>query len=177
MNPTLRLVLLTAAFLTGAALDAAPPAISVRQNAPLRFGSFMVFGHGSRGVGTGGEVLDSGIVGTTAEAPGPATFTVSYDRGNESRRALDITVEVTVSHSGHVTLGAITASLSNLTSDLAGGASLVAGRPVRITLAGCAQRVCSRAFRVGGRIDVTRSHGSGQITFPLLVGATVVSVD
>jgi hypothetical protein len=167
---------LLGALVPSAPVQAVPPAISVRQDAPLRFGSFMVFGSGSRSVGTSGEVFDSGIAGAGDEAPAPAFFTVSYDRGNESRRSLDIEVDVTLAQVPPVTLGGIRASLSNLSTDLPGGGALVPGRPVRISMTGCAQRVCARSFRVGGRLDVSRSYGAGQLTLPLLVDAVVVSV-
>lgn len=157
------------------AVRADQPTISVSQNAPLRFGSFMVFDSGSRTVGVAGDVLDSGIAGTPEEYPAPAQFTVSYNRGNESRRPLELVIEVTLADVPPVTLGGIRASVSNLTSDLPGGAALLPGRPVRITIANCSQRVCGRSFRIGGRIDVSRSYGAGQLTLPLLVQAVLIS--
>lgn len=178
LGETLRLLLaLSCALALSAPVEAVPPAVSVRQEAPLRFGSFMVFGSGSRTVGTSGEIFDAGIVGAGDETPAPAVFTVSYDRGNESRRSLDIEIDVTLASVPPVTLGGIRASLSSLSSDLPGGGALVPGDPVRITMTGCTQRVCARSFRIGGRLDVSRSYGAGQLTLPLLVDAVVVSVD
>ncbi len=159
------------------AAAADPPSVSVTHIAELRFGSFLVFGSGSRLVGPSGQIIDSQIYPTPAEPAGPAQFTVSYDRGNESRRPLRIVIELALSAAPPVVLGGINAALSNFTSDLPGGGVLAPGQVVTVTLDNCTQRVCSRTFRIGGRIDVHRSWGAGRLTFPLLVDAAVVAVD
>lgn len=169
-------VLGLAALTWGGAAQANPPKVTVVENAQLRFGSFLVFGSGARYVGPAGEIVDSQVYPTPAEPAGPAQFTLSYDRGNESRRPLDIVVELVLSPPP-VLLGGIRASLSNFTSDLPGGGILAPGKVVSVTLGKCTQRVCSRSFSIGGRIDVQRSWGGGRLTFPLLVDAVVVAVN
>jgi hypothetical protein len=50
------------------------------------------------------------------------------------------------------------------------------GTTMTLTLRGCAQRRCGTSFRVGGRLQVTRNYGGGELVFPLPAVATVLAV-
>lgn len=88
---------LASAALMAAPLIAKPQEVRVRSEGDLRFGTFMVFGTGSRSVSATGAVVDMAIVALEGGQPRPARFTIEYDRGNESKQALEVTLEVVLS--------------------------------------------------------------------------------
>lgn len=167
-------LLATAAVHTPAAAD--PREISVVPESELRFGSFAVMGAGARSVAANGTVTDSFILPTQAGDTGPARFTVSYDRGNASRRSLDIEVELVLAPIGPVTQGGVTAQIGAFESTLPNHPTIVPGQAIRISMPNCVTRVCARSFAIGGRIDVTRNFGGADLSIPLVFDATVVSL-
>lgn len=154
-----------------------PARAVVTADARLDFGRMVVVGSGSRRVTAAGAVVDSGVMPAPGGTTRPAQFTVSYDRGNESRRPLDVTLEVVLSAPGAVDAGGVSGRLSAFETDLPGYAAIAPGQVLQITLPNCTQRVCSRSFRVGARIDLTRSYGGGTLNLPLPIDATLVNVD
>lgn len=137
----------------------------------------MVFGSGSRTVGANGQVTDSSLVALEGNPTGPARFTVSYDRGNQSNHVLDVEIDLVVSPAGTVRLNGVQGTLSAFQTDLPGAGHITPGQPVRIRLQDCRQRVCSRSFNIGARLDVTRQFGGGNLVVPIPVDVAVVSVE
>lgn len=146
--------------------------------ADLRFGRIVVYGSGARTVTPAGAVTDTGgIVSASADNPGPARFTVGYDRGNEGNKSITVTMVITFGAVPPVTLGGVTASVTNLTSNLAGALTIVPGQTHQFTVANCRTRRCGVSFDVGGKLDVTRTYGGAEISTPVPVSVTVVSVN
>ncbi|TCM19789.1 uncharacterized protein DUF4402 [Novosphingobium sp. PhB165] len=154
-----------------------PARTTVTADVRLDFGKMVVVDSGSRRISASGMVTDSGVMPVSGGSTRPAQFTVAYDRGNENRQPLDITVEVVLSAPGTVASGGVTGKLSAFETDLPGYGTVVPGQVMRITFESCAQRICSRSFRVGARIDLTRRYGGGTLAMPLPIDATVVGID
>lgn len=157
--------------------SAKEPEVHVIPQSELRFGTFMVFGTGSRTVTALGNVTDVSLVALEGDPVGPARFTISYDRGNESKHVLDIELELVISQPPRVRQGGVDAQLSALESDLPGSQRVSPGRPIRVFLANCRERVCSISFNVGGRLEVSRQFGGASLSIPIPVDVTVISAN
>ena len=155
----------------------AVPALSVTPDAALRFGTFVVPSSGSRTVSASGAVINEAIFPVASAPVGPSQFTVSYDRGNQESKPITVTFQVILSSVSPVTQTGVSGRLSRFDSDLPGAAVLVPGRVVTYTIANCTTRICAKTFRIGARIDVTRSSGGASLTIALPVIATLVSVE
>ncbi len=150
--------------------------IRITSDANLRFGTFAVADRGYRIVSPAGAVQSSGVFSTASGDTAPARFTISYDRGNNSRRNLTLQIQLVMSAAPVITQQGIIARLSVYQTDLPGAASVQAGQIVNVTIPNCVQRVCSRSFNVGGRLDVERSFGGGIVELAIPVDVVVVSV-
>lgn len=157
------------------AASAKVPTLLVSSDADLRFGRFLAFGNASRAVSASGSIIDQGVYPVAAGDTGPAAFTVSYDRGNESNRPLNLEIEIVLSQPGTQVIGGVSGHLSAFVTDLPGATSYQPGQVIRIVIANCTARVCSRSFRVGARLDVARSHGGARLVFPLPIDAALVA--
>lgn len=155
---------------------AAPPQLTIVPQSDLRFGSFAVMGSGYRIVSPSGAVQDSGIFSTTTGDTGPAQFIVAYDRANNSKRALNLQIQLTFLPPQTVQVGGVTANLSAYQSDIPGASQIVPGQIVEINIPNCAARVCQTTFRMGGRLDVDRTSGGASVAIPIPVDALLVSV-
>lgn len=153
------------------------PQVSVLPESELSFGTFMVFGSGSRTVSPVGAVSDIGIVALEGQPIAPARFTISYDRGNQSRNAMELELEVVLSVPPPTRMGGVEARLSAFETDLPGAMRITPGRPFRLIISDCRTRICSRTFQVGGRLDVTRHFGGAQLVLPIPVDVAVISID
>lgn len=153
----------------------APSTISVTNPLMLRFGTFAVPSSGFREVSASGAVSSAGIFALSSAGTGPARFTVQYDRGNNSKRRVDVTIDLVFSTPSAFAQGGLTARLSRYQSDIPGYPSIAPGQIVRVQLANCLQRVCSMSFNLGGRLDVDRSFGGGNVAIPIPVDAVLVS--
>jgi len=153
------------------------PEVSLTAISDLHFGTFMVFGNGARTVSASGAVTDVGIVALEDRAPSPARFTISYDRGNESRHGLDLVFELVMSAPAPVRQGGVEARLYGYETDLPGAMRIDPGRPVRVNVPNCRTRVCSRSFQVGARLDVNRRFGGAEIVVPIPMDVTVISAE
>lgn len=142
----------------------------------LSFGTFAVPTRGFREVSASGAVTSSGIFALSDTGTGPARFTVQYDRGNNGRRRLDLVIELVFSAAPVFNNGGVVAQLSRYQTDLPGYGVIEAGQVIRIELPNCLQRVCSRTFNVGGRLDIDRSFGGARVAIPIPVNAVLVSV-
>ncbi|MWV26591.1 DUF4402 domain-containing protein [Aurantiacibacter rhizosphaerae] len=165
------------AVLLPAVAAAKTPEVIVNAQSDLRFGTFMVFGSGSRNVSYTGNVTDVSLVALEGNPTGPARFTVSYDRGNESKHVLDIELEMVISTPPRVRDGGVEGQLSAFETDLANTGSLAPGQPIRVELRNCRTRVCSVSFSVGARLDVTRQFGGANLVIPIPVDVTVISAE
>lgn len=155
---------------------AQPPQLTITPRSSLSFGTFAVFGTGSRTVTPQGTVLDAGIFPDPGTPASPAQFDLTYDRGNESKFPIDIYIQLVISGPNVDTRPGMNATVSALTSNLPGAPAIVPGQAFTVSIVRCAQRVCGTSFQVGGRIDVTRSHGSGTVVIPLPIDGSVVVV-
>ncbi|WP_298283091.1 DUF4402 domain-containing protein [Novosphingobium sp.] len=164
------------ALLAGAPhIEAKVPQVLVRADQPLRFGTLLVPLSGSRTVSPQGQITDIGLFEIRNDPVGPAQFTVTYDRGNESRRSIDIEIQIFLSGSQRIRVGGVEGQVSQLTSDISGSGGLMTEGSVRLTIRNCRERQCSVSFRVGARIDLTRSAGGASLVLPLSATATVLS--
>ncbi len=149
--------------------------LRVEAQAELRFGSFAVFDQGYRSVGPNGSVQESGIFSVARGDTGPARFTVSYDRGNNGRKELDLEIELVFATPAPFLDTGLKAQLGQYRTDLPGHASVSPGQVVTLRMPGCRQRVCSTTFNVGGRLDVSRSTGGGPVVINIPVDAVLIS--
>ncbi|MBI1402873.1 MAG: DUF4402 domain-containing protein [Porphyrobacter sp.] len=166
---------LALALFAPAAALAKPQEVRVRSQGELSFGTFMVTGQGSRTVSITGAVLDTAIFPLDGSQPRPARFLVEYDRGNESKQTLDVTIELVMTVPGSLRFGGVDARLSALETDLPGYPRVASGEAVTIRFANCRERVCATSFAVGGRLDVTRSFGGALVNIPIAIDARIVS--
>jgi hypothetical protein len=155
---------------------AATPSFNLTVDADLRFGSFVVVSTGARVVSANGTVTNIGIFPIASGATGPAQFTVAYDRGNNGNKALDLSIELFMGNVPTVGSGGVTGRLSGFTTDMAGVPTLQTGQIVPIAITGCVSRICSRTFRIGSRLDVSRSGTGRTIAIPIPITATLVNV-
>lgn len=164
-------------FLANAAtsVTAKPPLIQISERTELRFGKFAVPQAGERTVATDGSISDTGLLSVGPTDTGPATFVITYDRGNQSKKRIDIELLLTV-QSGTFSNGRITANLKNFTSDIPGSPNLVAGQPVSLTLPNCQTRICSTSFKIGATMAIINSSGGGQVTIPTYLDVLVDEV-
>ena len=172
-----RLLLATALALAvgPAPAVAVPSTLSIINPVLLRFGTFAVPVSGFREVSPSGSVTSSGIFALSNGGTGPARFTVQYDRGNNSKRRLDIVIDLTFSTPPAFVQGGLNARLSRYQTDLPGYGVIAPGQTLRIEMPNCLQRVCSRSFNLGGRLDVDRAFGGGLVEIPIPVDAVVIS--
>jgi hypothetical protein len=164
---------LALASLVAAPALAKPQEVRVRSQSELSFGTFMVFGSGSRSVSASGAVVDSAIVTLDGRQPRPARFSIEYDRGNESKHVLDVTIELVMSAPGSVQFDGVTAQLSAFETDLPGHARVASGEAMTIRLTNCRTRVCSKTFAVGGRLNVSRNYGGASVDIPINIDARI----
>lgn len=154
---------------------AEPEKVTILTPVALRFGTFAVPTTGYREVAASGAVTSSGIFALDDSGVGPARFTVEYDRGNNSKRRLDLTIEVVFSAPATFAQGGLTARLSRYQTDLPGYGLVQAGQVLTINIPNCIERVCSRSFSLGGRLDVDRSFGGGPVVIPIPIDAVLVA--
>ena len=157
--------------------SAKQPEVRIRTQGELSFGTFMVFGTGSRGVSSSGVVSDNSVVPLEGITPQPARFSVEYDRGNNSRNSLDILIEVVITTPGRQRFGGVEAEIAGLFADLPGYRSVSSGETMQVRLRNCRARVCTQSFNVGGLLRVNRLYGGAKVDIPLAIDARVVSVD
>ncbi len=156
---------------------AAPASLTITQDTALRFGAFVVIASGSRTVGANGAVTNAAVFPVGSAPVGPAQFTVTYDRGNNNQKPIDIVFEVILPGVSPVSQAGVTGRLSGFDSDLAGAAVLVPGRAYRYIIANCVARTCSKTFKVGAKLDVARSSGGAVLTIALPMVANLILVD
>lgn len=156
---------------------AKPAEVRISVERELAFGTFMIFGSGRRTIGANGIVTDESIVALEGTIPSPAQFTVTYDRGNENNHVLDVEIEVFVSTTPMVRIGGVEGRLSNYQTDLPGFGRVSSGQPLRILLPNCRTRTCSRTFRLGATLDVSRTFGGADLVIPIPIDAILISDD
>ena len=154
--------------------------LAVRAEQQLRFGTMVVIDNGARTVHASGEVTNDNVLPMGYAGVGPAQFTITYDRGSEDRRPINVEVRIALAALPPVTQGAITGGLSDFDTDLPGAARIGAGQPVTTTITGCVSRVCSVTFHVGAKLSITRAGGDtpngGAFSISPPVTASLLSV-
>jgi Domain of unknown function (DUF4402) len=163
-------------ILLPAAAIGAPASLTITQDMPLRFGTLVVFGGGSRTIRANGDSSNDGVYPVGLGGGGPAQFTVTYDRGDEPLREISVTFMFMLSSVAPMSQSGLSGSLGNFDSDLAGSTMLAPGRAVIQTMPMCITRICTTTFRIGARLDMTRASGSGPLVFALPVSAKLVAV-
>lgn len=154
---------------------AAQPSITVSADQALRFGSFFTDTTGTRTVSATGSVTGSAIIPLTGTAPGPAQFTVTYDRGNNANVNYSLLVSVLVPGAASQVSGGVTGTIASFDTDLPGVSALLPGQTAQVTFTGCQRRICSRTFRVGGTLRVARTSGGAQLAIPVPIVVTVLA--
>ena len=154
---------------------AAEPSVTVSADQLLRFGSFFTDTAGSRSVSANGTVSGTAIIPVTGASPGPAQFTITYDRGNNANVNYSLLVSVMMPGSASQVSGGVTGTIARFDTDLPGISVLLPGQTAQTTLIGCRRRICSRTFRVGGTLQVTRTRGGAQLAIPLPIVVTVLA--
>lgn len=171
------LLLAAATFSASSPALADTPSVYASADTNLRFGRMVVFGSGTRTVTPAGGVTDTGgILSASGDSPGPSQISVGYDRGNEGNKVLRVVLLITFGAVPPVSQGGVTATVTNLTSDLPGALTITAGQTVQVTINNCRVRRCGTTFNIGGRLNVTRMYGGASISTPVPVSVTVVSV-
>ena len=164
------------AILCAHSATAAPRQLNIVSDSDLNFGSFAVLDNGYRIVAPNGSVQSQGLFSVNSGDTSPARFTVIYDRGNNGRRRLNLRIQLVLSSAPVMTQDGIVARLSSYRTDLPGAASVQAGRIVDIDIPNCVQRVCSKTFNVGARMDIQRAFGGGHIEVPIPADVVLISV-
>lgn len=154
---------------------AAAPSVTLTADQSLRFGSFFTDTTGSRAVSATGSVTGSAIVPLTGAPPGPAQFTLTYDRGNNAAVNYSLVISVLVPGTASQVNGGVTGTITRFDTDLPGIGALLPGQSAQVTLVGCQRRICSRTFRVGGTLQVARTSGGAQLAIPLPIVVTVIA--
>lgn len=170
-------LLAAAALILPSPAHAAPASLTITPDQQLRFGSFVVITTGSRTISASGAVTNSGIFPVGGAPVGPAQFTVTYDRGNNSPQNLSVTFQLMLGSVSPVSQAGVTGSLAGFVSDFPGAAVLVPGQVFTYTMPSCPTRTCSKTFRIGARLDVTRTSGGAALTIALPMTATLISAD
>ena len=167
--------LLAPALLAASPVWAASPSLTISTDQTLRFGSFFTDTAGSRTVSANGTVSGSAIVPVTGASPGPAQFTITYDRGNNASTAYSLLISVLMPGTTSQVSGGVTGSLTKFDTDLPGISTLLPGQTVQATLVGCDRRTCVRTFRVGGTLQIARTAGGAQLAIALPIVVTVLA--
>lgn len=154
---------------------AAAPSVTVNADQTLRFGTFFTDTTGTRTVSATGSVTGSAIIPLTGTAPGPAQFTLTYDRGNNANVAYSLLIAVLVPGTSSQVSGGVTGTIARFDTDLPGVSALLPGQTAQVTLVGCQRRICSRTFRVGGTLEVARTSGGAELAIPLPIVVTVLA--
>jgi hypothetical protein len=169
-----QLITVAALALHAPAAQAAAPAISVLAEQDLRFGTFFTDTAGTRTVSATGAVTGSAIVPVGTSTAGPAQFTITYDRGNNANRAYDLQVQLIITGVS-LKVGGVTGVLSSFDTDLPGVGTLLPGQSAFYTIKGCQRQICTRTFRVGGRLDVTRATGGAALALALPLTVVLIA--
>ncbi len=174
---TLFAVLFGVAFPIAQPVHARNSEIRVVANTELNFGTFMVFGNGTRTVSSSGAVTDQGVVALEGERTKPARFTVLYDKGSGKNEAIDISVEIVISTPNRIRENGVSAHLSAFETNLPGYGRVTTGQVLRLRIDNCRSRRCSRSFNIGGQLHVTRQFGGSNLVVPIELDARLVSVE
>ena len=174
IKPRLAIAVLLLAI--AAPASAAQPELRINADTDLRFGTFAVLNSGYRIVSPNGNVQSVGIFSISSGDTSPASFTVSYDRGNNNRKPLDLTIHLVLSAAPVVTQDGVVGRLSSYQTDLPSAGTVTAGQIVEINIPNCRQRVCQVTFNVGARLDVTRNYGGARLEIPIPADVVLISV-
>lgn len=167
---------ITHGFVPVPAAAQAKSGVRVVSERDLHFGRFALSDRGYREITPAGEVFDSAIFSVPGGNPGPAQFTLSYDRGNNGRQRLNLRFQLVFAPASVTTVNGVVARLSAYQTDLPGATRVNAGQAVFVDIPNCVQRICARTFHVGGRLDITRNFGGASIAVPIPITATVISI-
>lgn len=164
-------------LLFSGALEAKTPEVRVKPEGELAFGTFMVFGSGARTVSASGLVSDFSIVPLEGTRARPARFTIEFDRGNESKQVMDVTVQLAFFAPSTYRQGGVEARLSAFETDLAGNSNISSGELIELRFENCRTRICSKSFHIGARLDVNRQFGGADLVIPIDISARILTAE
>lgn len=162
------------ALLCSIAPDCMAGPVSVIATSELRFGQFAVVSAGSRTVSASGIVTDNGVFPLRGGVTSPATFSVAFTRPPLSLQSTTL-LQLQLSSGPIIANGMVTAKISQFDTDLPGGGSFSPGSLVSVTLPPCLSAQCTQNFKVGGRLEITRSNGGASLRIPVVATVTIVS--
>lgn len=158
-----------------AAMAATPPAFTATADQPLRFGTIVSAGGGSRTVGADGSTDSNGIFPLGDRASGPAQFTLNFARGSGDHTSYQLIFQFSLPKPSAINVGGTRGELSAFTTDLPGVPDIRPGQVATYTLPNCVSAMCSVTFHVGATLSVTPAQGGGNLTFPLILFTTVTT--
>jgi hypothetical protein len=183
LHPLPRSVRVTCAGVAAALLlapplaQAATPASFVAiAEQPLRFGTLVVSGSGSRTVGPDGSTTNNAVFPLGDSASGPAEFTMTYTRASGDSHFYQLLIQVTLPSTSTVNVNSVQGNLASFTTDLPGLPTLLPGQSGLITINNCVTATCSVTFHIGGTLNVASGSKGAALTFPLMLMTTVTAV-
>ncbi len=171
-----RVIALCAVMLTTpSAFAAAPASFVATADQPLRFGTLVTAGGGSRTIGADGSTSNNGVFALGEQAAGPAQFTMTYARASGDTGVYQLIFQVTMPAVPPVSAGGVQGNVSEFTTDLPGVPVLRPGQTAVTTLPACATPTCQVTFHVGGTLTIVRGGGGAALTFPLFLLTSVTA--
>jgi hypothetical protein len=159
-----------------AANAATPASFTASADQPLRFGTMVTVGSGSRTVGADGSTSNASVFPLGDQASGPAQFTMTYARASGDHHAYQLIFQFSLPSVPNANVGGVRGSLSGFTTDLPGVSRLNPGQTAVYTMPNCVSATCSVTFHVGGTLSIQRTSGGASLNFPLLLLTTVTTV-
>ena len=153
-----------------------PASFTASADQPLRFGTMVTVGSGSRTVGPDGSTSNASVFPLGDRASGPAQFTMTYARASGDHNAYQLIFQFSLPAAPNVNVAGVQGSLGGFTTDLPGVAMLNPGQTAVYTMPNCVAATCSVTFHVGGTLTIQRTSGGASLNFPLTLLTTVTTV-
>lgn len=163
------------AITTAPAQAATPASFVATADEPMRFGTLVSAGGGSRTVGTDGSTSSDGVLPLGDKTSSPAQFTMTYARASGDHTSYQLIFQFTLPRPATAVAGGAQGTLSDFTTDLPGVQRLQPGVPATYSLPNCVAATCSVTFHVGATLTVTPAQSGGSLTFPLILLTTVTT--
>jgi len=167
---------LAVALIASPACAATPASFTAIADQPLSFGTLVTASGGSRTVAADGSTSSNGVFPLGDQTSGPAQFTMTFTRASGDHVTYQLIFQFSLPSPPNASVSGVQGSLSGFTTDLPGVPVLQPGQTVVYTAPNCVSATCSVTFHVGGTLNVTRSSGGGNLTFPLMLMTTVTAV-
>lgn len=143
---------------------------------PLRFGTVVTSGSGTRTVGPDGSTSNSGVLPLGDSTSGPATFTMTYTRASNDQNIYQLLIQVSLPQASGQTVNGVSGTVSGFTTDLPGIPVLRPGQSAVFTLNNCVSATCTVTFHIGGTLAISGGTRTASLTFPLVLLTSVTAV-